>query len=193
MIVKCLCNHCGGHIEFEADGFQPGTHVDCPHCKMETLLALPVASKSVLTDSSTAKLVRGRLEVFRTILVTAIFILGVVAVFLLERHHGVGSATSVTWEYETLSKFEKPQFSKDQPNKLWITTVCFMDVGLAGSKLPDSVPRHCYSFTGVLNYVGDDGWEMVSYDGEQYIFKRPRGTGIHTGFTSSYELTDKDK
>jgi hypothetical protein len=41
MNVKCTCQHCDGHIEFEAQGFQPGTRSECPHCKMETVLFIP--------------------------------------------------------------------------------------------------------------------------------------------------------
>ncbi len=41
MIVKCSCQHCNGHIEFETQGFQPGTRSECPHCKMETPLFIP--------------------------------------------------------------------------------------------------------------------------------------------------------
>ncbi|MGA2555513.1 MAG: hypothetical protein ABSG04_04490 [Verrucomicrobiota bacterium] len=41
MIVKCSCQNCNGHIEFETQGFQPGTRSECPHCKMETVLFIP--------------------------------------------------------------------------------------------------------------------------------------------------------
>lgn len=44
MIAKCSCNNCGLHIEFEADGFQPETRAECPHCHMETILFIPPAS-----------------------------------------------------------------------------------------------------------------------------------------------------
>ncbi len=44
MIAKCSCNNCGGHIEFEAEGFQPETRAECPHCHMETILFIPPAS-----------------------------------------------------------------------------------------------------------------------------------------------------
>ena len=33
----------------------------------------------------------------------------------------------------------------------------------------------------VLNDIGKAGFEMVAYDGENYIFKRPRGQPGHTG------------
>lgn len=36
---KCECQHCGGHIAFPSEA--AGQKVECPHCKMETLLCLP--------------------------------------------------------------------------------------------------------------------------------------------------------
>jgi len=41
MIVKCNCQHCNGHIEFESAGFVAGTLASCPHCQMETVLFIP--------------------------------------------------------------------------------------------------------------------------------------------------------
>ena len=39
MIAKCSCEHCGGHIEFEAE--HSGAVVACPHCRKETTLEFP--------------------------------------------------------------------------------------------------------------------------------------------------------
>jgi uncharacterized paraquat-inducible protein A len=39
MILKCLCNNCPGHIEF--DEKDAGQTVVCPHCGLETLLFIP--------------------------------------------------------------------------------------------------------------------------------------------------------
>src|SRR5438128_12132952 len=39
MLVKCLCNNCSGHLEFESS--DAGQHVECPHCAMETILYVP--------------------------------------------------------------------------------------------------------------------------------------------------------
>lgn len=59
MNVKCSCQHCNGHIEFETEGFQPGTRLECPHCKMETLLFIP--------NTMTAKQrVKAHLELIRS-------------------------------------------------------------------------------------------------------------------------------
>ena len=38
--LKCACAHCGGHIEFPADGL--GSIIPCPHCGAETELVLEV-------------------------------------------------------------------------------------------------------------------------------------------------------
>jgi hypothetical protein len=41
MFAKCSCQHCGGGIEFDVDGLQPDALVECPHCKLETVLFTP--------------------------------------------------------------------------------------------------------------------------------------------------------
>jgi len=41
MGIKCLCNNCSGHLEFEST--DAGRRVDRPHCGMETLLYIPQA------------------------------------------------------------------------------------------------------------------------------------------------------
>jgi len=57
MIVKCPCQHCNGHIEFEADGFQAGTRAECPHCHLETVLFIPAVSlRSTKRESSSETL-----------------------------------------------------------------------------------------------------------------------------------------
>jgi hypothetical protein len=38
--LKCPCDHCGGHIEFPADGI--GATIPCPHCARPTELALEI-------------------------------------------------------------------------------------------------------------------------------------------------------
>jgi len=38
-LATCPCNNCSGHIQFEV--IQAGQTVECPHCKLETLLFIP--------------------------------------------------------------------------------------------------------------------------------------------------------
>ncbi len=41
--VSCRCQHCDGHIEFDASGFAKGEtrNVECPHCQQETNISVP--------------------------------------------------------------------------------------------------------------------------------------------------------
>ena len=39
MIAKCSCQHCNGHIEFDAQ--HAGQTADCPHCGLGTVLFIP--------------------------------------------------------------------------------------------------------------------------------------------------------
>jgi len=44
--VTCHCQHCDGHIEFDGSDFQKGEtrSVECPFCKLETKIFMPVQS-----------------------------------------------------------------------------------------------------------------------------------------------------
>ena len=43
--LKCLCAHCGGHIEFPAEGV--GLTAPCPHCGRQTELSLEIPQAAV--------------------------------------------------------------------------------------------------------------------------------------------------
>jgi hypothetical protein len=45
---KCDCQHCGGHIAFPSEA--AGQMVECPHCKIETLLFLPPAETNQIVN-----------------------------------------------------------------------------------------------------------------------------------------------
>lgn len=45
---KCDCKHCGGHIAFPSEA--AGQTVECPHCRIETLLFLPPAETSQIVN-----------------------------------------------------------------------------------------------------------------------------------------------
>lgn len=47
---KCDCQHCGGHIAFPSEA--AGQAVECPHCKIETLLYLPPDETSQFVSCS---------------------------------------------------------------------------------------------------------------------------------------------
>ena len=74
MITKCFCQHCRGHIEFEAE--HTGTVVACPHCGKETTLDFklqPQATPKQLTQLNTtlkasqAKVGRGHISIYAVV------------------------------------------------------------------------------------------------------------------------------
>lgn len=57
------CQHCGGHIKFDARQLRSGEtrRVDCPHCHLETIIFLPHKKEK---DTPTAKQKSSRIELF---------------------------------------------------------------------------------------------------------------------------------
>src|SRR5882724_286798 len=50
--VNCPCQHCKGHIEFDANEFaEENSIVPCPHCGLETKLFLPISLTPQLSSS----------------------------------------------------------------------------------------------------------------------------------------------
>jgi hypothetical protein len=69
--LKCDCSHCGGHIEFPADGI--GNTIPCPHCGADTELTLPAPDIALPGYSSSLKWAMAGL---------IILVLGVLGVFI---------------------------------------------------------------------------------------------------------------
>jgi uncharacterized membrane protein YqjE len=63
--IKCSCQHCGGHIKFEASQLRQGEvrKVECPHCHLETPIFLPHSSETKTANVST-QTKSTRLELF---------------------------------------------------------------------------------------------------------------------------------
>lgn len=70
MLVKCVCNCCAGHLEFEEEN--AGEQIDCPHCGFETTLFLPGDEPAAPPASAVARLLRFR----KRILLGAAVLLG---------------------------------------------------------------------------------------------------------------------
>jgi Zn finger protein HypA/HybF involved in hydrogenase expression len=56
--VVCQCQHCGGKLEFDPDELSAGnSRVECPHCRMETVLFVPAPVPVPQLGPKKAKLV----------------------------------------------------------------------------------------------------------------------------------------
>lgn len=51
MDAKCTCNHCFGHLGFDAE--HAGETIQCPHCGMETVLFIPEVVRRSLPQVET--------------------------------------------------------------------------------------------------------------------------------------------
>jgi hypothetical protein len=71
--VTCPCQHCSGHIEFDASGFAKDETraAECPHCNLETIIFVPVATSqdpkpiaNTIPNTSTTKQSSSQVELF---------------------------------------------------------------------------------------------------------------------------------
>jgi hypothetical protein len=53
MIIKCNCNHCSAHLEFDAEN--AGQVIACPTCGIETTLCVPPPTDPLAAPSSPAE------------------------------------------------------------------------------------------------------------------------------------------
>lgn len=81
--VTCRCQHCGGHIEFDATALdkEEKRGIECPHCRQTTVICAPTQS---FPESQSKKL--DRWEFKRALPLALIFVIavGIAAFFLLK-------------------------------------------------------------------------------------------------------------
>jgi len=79
---KCSCQHCNGHIAFDAKSYKVGERnkAECPHCGMETVLFIPSANERITApkQGTTTKSVSNAIQKSFLLFVVA-FALGIVA------------------------------------------------------------------------------------------------------------------
>ncbi len=78
--LKCSCNHCGGRIEFPAEGI--GATISCPHCAASTELKLETPPKAAATAASG----RSKKWIIAGIVILLAGLVGVVAALLAAKH-----------------------------------------------------------------------------------------------------------
>jgi hypothetical protein len=75
---KCSCHHCGGHIEFPANG--EGATVQCPHCGEKTRLSSTVENEVLQDEDSTAAINESRSRTAFGVIGSVILVLSIGAV-----------------------------------------------------------------------------------------------------------------
>jgi DNA-directed RNA polymerase subunit RPC12/RpoP len=103
MFLKCVCNNCPGHIEF--DEKDAGRTVACPHCGVETLLFVPTTNApspvtvSVASPSPASQPSGNSMKI--RIWVYGLTLFGVIAFFIF------GQIWKYNCEKETFSQFNQ--------------------------------------------------------------------------------------
>lgn len=83
--LKCLCQQCGGAIEFPAHGV--GSTIPCPHCGLNTILHDPAARPDLHEETADTTRPRGRgRQIFLAL--ALIVAAGIAAVWMTRRHAG---------------------------------------------------------------------------------------------------------
>lgn len=76
--LKCPCDHCGGHIEFPADGI--GATIPCPHCARPTELALEIPAHLIQRPG------RGRKWFIAAAIILVVGVVAIVAIMNKAQH-----------------------------------------------------------------------------------------------------------
>ena len=128
MIAKCFCNNCGVHIEFDADGFQPETRAECPHCHMETILFIPPASEPHKQKTK---------NVTTWLTVAAVLFITIIAGFLLKQQPPQQSSPINEKPAATSQEQTKVETAPSLPKQLNLRPVG----GAFGWRLCDQLPQ----------------------------------------------------
>jgi DNA-directed RNA polymerase subunit RPC12/RpoP len=115
MTAACPCQHCDTLLEFDAENFEPGMTIECPHCQMETMLFIqpgtqmvklePVATPTVLMSPDTKSI--GRVETIpsKSPVGALLKLIGIILIFLfgiqaVENAAMMSMALNQTWSTE---------------------------------------------------------------------------------------------
>ena len=76
------------------------------------------------------------------------------------------------WQYNRFEFIERHP-SPDDNNKRIVTVLYITgkDLTLTG-RIPETGTNYCETASQLLNIIGGYGWELVSFDGKEYIVKR---------------------
>lgn len=206
--VKCNCQHCNQHITFAPA--QAGQTVKCPHCNLETRLFIPPPAPrpfqerdSVNRSTSEPKTAAKTIPIQRKLALAGFIIGGIVIAVLIWRHFdnynrqiqntqdfltrksdlkppGPSKPSPQKWEYATFEWHETEFDEVNHPNQALTTFIHFANDDFWQKEWePDGMPT--VHLNDVLREIGGRGWEMVSFDGTRYIFRRPDDQSIpHT-------------
>ena len=187
MIVKTSCQHCGIHIEFDAES--ANLFVPCPSCTKQTQLLLPsqtAHSKPPPKASAPTPATNDPQPVSRirrgwfSICLQAITTAAVVFMAVLFWLHEQAANQKPGWQYDAFEYQESP--GTDNEGHRYRNMLVFMDHGKSAVDLVAQEPQEEPSADAILNRLANDGWELAWTDGAHFIVKRQNGAWRHPYF-----------
>jgi hypothetical protein len=192
MDAKCNCNHCNQPISFPVEGV--GQTIACPHCGIETILFIPPEPpkpkppKNFIPATKLNDQIRKQKFYIRSPILTFLTFLNLlvalaigVFIFLIWQKQQQ-PPVPVRWDvssFEFSAPFPHDEFSS-QKYKMMLR---FGDLhGLDAASATTTTPEQEISADGILDRIGNDGWELAWTDGKTYIVKRPQGQWYHDYF-----------
>lgn len=192
MNAKCNCNNCSQPIEFPAE--MAGKTVECPNCKLETILFIPPPPNPEPTKKTEpGKMLPASSKpeppphtqsshsnppffqiLFQFITASAAV---VCAILIYQATHRPELETAQpSWEY---SEFEYASSAREMS----ITYYDWKPTPSDQLNQIKSEPRRVISADETLSVLGRDGWQLAWTDGNRYLMKRPEGNWRHTSFS----------
>ena len=192
MISQVHCEYCGHDFESEVADIT----VTCPACSRATHVTppnVPAATEPAPTsqpDPSPPPVIQPSTPANHQI-ISNILCAGIILLLLLIWQRQ--KSAPMRWEYRTF-KWDSTQAiaSYSDSKVIYRQFIIFKDTTLTqqGTNFEflssESDPQMVFTITGILCYIGADGWEFCWTDGTNYIIKRPIGTGLHATFDLEY-------
>jgi hypothetical protein len=207
--ARCNCRHCDGPLAF--DPANAGEIATCPHCKLDTMLFIPPPPPVGIVPgrermrcfvrSIIRQMQKHGLNPWQVSFVIGIVAIGILAPHMFPPNHQTIHAQNpfpaanselqtpnsaiIKWQYATI-EWEPQRFDHVEHRGQILTSF----IHIPGDKLFDALYGQrgaaAVGIEKLLNVIGNYGWELVCFDGRQYIVKR---TGDAIGGT--FYITDE--
>lgn len=164
MITTIHCQNCGYDFEFEVTGKAAAI---CPSCDSQATIqpAIEPAPKQPAAIRPGSRLA--------PILISAaaLIILAILAIGITTRKNSTFNlqpSTLEKWQYASIQWEDKRIDRDNHPGKILVTHIHI------ATDHPSAEGAQAMAIDTLLSAIGNYGWELVCYDGKNYIVKRPR-------------------
>jgi hypothetical protein len=195
MITQVICQHCGHN--FEADVVDKTT--ECPACGQQTNISPPAPEQSPPADPQ-PQTPAARPHNYRFVILGSFILAGIVTAALIQLHFSrIFQQTKnaqelfsnksdkfasknlpnlVTWQYAAFQwqddRFPRSAYDRERHDGQILVTIIKIPDDKSFQTLYADKGAQAVNIDHLLDIIGHYGWELVCFDGKNYIVKRPR-------------------